>query len=303
MTARQNGHMTINLPAAVSFMASHGRVLDRRRLQLLLGHSDPDAVLSALDAYRNPDAGYGWGLEADLRAAESQPAGALHAFEAFEDLAPATTPRAVELCEWLAAATLTDGGLPFALPVADAAGVAPFWAQADPATSSIQITAYVAAVAHRVAAHDSNVAAHPWLDRATHYCLARIGTMDEDSHALEIVAALGFLDAVHDAYPEAGGLLDRLGKLLPASGCLHVGGGLEEEMVRPLDFAPTPGRPVRRLFHPDAISADLQRLVNDQQDDGGWRVDFASYSPAAVLEWRGYMTVRAVSVLQHNAMV
>ena len=38
-------------------------------------------------------------------------------------------------------------------------------------------------------------------------------------------------------------------------------------------------------------------------DDGGWRVDFASYSPAAALEWRGYATVRAVSVLQRNGVL
>lgn len=295
--------MAVDLSAAVSFMAAHGRVLDRRRLQLLLDDGDPDAVLSAVDAYRNPDGGYGWGLEADLRAAESQPGAALHAFEVFEDIAPATTPRAVELCDWLAAVTLADDGLPFALPVTDAAGLAPFWVQADPAVSSIQITAYVAAVAHRVAVHDPAVAGHSWLARATRYCLARIGGMGEGSHALELVAAFGLLDAVHDTHPEAGELLDRLGRLLPVSGCLHVAGGTEEEMVRPLDFAHHPDRPVRRLFRPDAVSADLRRLVNDQQDDGGWRVDFASYSPAAVLEWRGYQTVRAVSILQHNAML
>jgi hypothetical protein len=292
--------MAVDLSAAVSFMATHGRVLDRRRLRLLLGNGDPGAVLSAVDAYRNPDGGYGWGLEPDLRAAESQPAAALHAFEVFEDVAPATTPRAVQLCDWLAAVTLADGGLPFALPVTDVAGLAPFWAQADPTVSSIQITAYVAAVANRVAVHDPAVAGHSWLGGATRYCLTRIGEMNEDSHALELVAALWLLDAVHDTHPEVGDLLDRLGRLLPASGCLHVAGGTEEEMVRPLDFAPYSGRPVRKIFRPDAVSADLQRLVNDQQDDGGWRVDFASYSPAAALEWRGYQTVRAVSILRRN---
>jgi hypothetical protein len=48
------------------------------------------------------------------------------------------------------------------------------------------------------------------------------------------------------------------------------------------------------------IAADLQRLAGQQQDDGGWAVDFASYSPSAALEWRGYMTVRAISILQRN---
>jgi hypothetical protein len=73
--------MKIDVHAAASFMAMHGRVLDRRRLQLLVGEANPGDVLAALDAYRNPDGGYAWGLEPDLRSAENQPAAAMHALE------------------------------------------------------------------------------------------------------------------------------------------------------------------------------------------------------------------------------
>src|SRR5918994_6542343 len=107
--------MSIDLRAASAFMTTQARLLDRQRFRLLLGEYGPDGVLAALDAYRNPDGGYGWGLEPDLRASESQPGGALHAFETFEDAAPATSPRAVELCDWLASVSLVDGGLPFVL--------------------------------------------------------------------------------------------------------------------------------------------------------------------------------------------
>ena len=292
--------MTIDLPSAAAFMASHARLLDRRRFELLVDEGDPSAVLAAVDAYRNPDGGYGWGLEPDLRSIESQPGGALHAFEAFADIAPATSPHAVELCEWLTTTSLPDGGLPFALPVTDPAGCAPFWASADPTVPSLQITAYVAAAAHRVAVHDPAVAGHPWLTRADEYCLGAIETMGEEPHALVLTAALQFLDAAHDTHPEAALILDRLRKLIPADGLLPVGGGTEDEMMRPLDFAPYPDRPVRTLFTPETIATELRRLVDQQQEDGGWRVDFRSYSPAAVLEWRGYMTVRAVSILQRN---
>jgi len=292
--------MSIDLPAAAAFMASHARLLDRRRFELLVDGSDPSALLAAVDGYRNPDGGYGWGLLNDLATTESQPGGALHAFEAFADIAPATSPHAVELCEWLTTASLPDGGLPFALPVTDPAGCAPFWASADPTVPSLQITAYVAAAAHRVAAHDPAVAGHPWLTRAGEYCLGAIEAMDDQPHALALTAALQFLDAAHDSRPEAAPLLERLRKHIPADGLLPVGGGTEDEMMRPLDFAPYPDRPVRALFTAETIATELERLVDQQQDDGGWRVDFRSYSPAAVLEWRGYMTVRAVSILQRN---
>jgi hypothetical protein len=295
--------MSVDLPAAERFMARHARVLDRRRLQRQSEGGDAGAVLAALAAYRNPDGGYGWGLEPDLRSTESQPAGALHAFEALEDALPATTPRAGELCDWLGSVALPDGGLPFALPVTDAAGCAPFWAKADPADSSLQITAYVAAACHRVAAEDPAIGAHAWLDGATRYCLAAIAAIDGAPHALELTAALGLLDAVYEAETEAPALLDQLAGFIPADGLLHVGGGLEDELMRPLDVAPIPDRPVRALFADATIAAELRRLGDQQQDDGGWPVSFRSYSPAATLEWRGYMTVRALAILRRNGEI
>lgn len=284
-------------------MATHGRVLDRHRLALALGAEDTDAVLSAVDGYRNSDGGYGWGLEPDLRAPESQPGGALHAFEVFEEIGPATTPRAAQLCDWLESITLADGGIPFALPVRDPAGCAPFWAGADPSRSSLQSTAFVAGIARRVGAHDPAVAGHPWLAKATRYCLDTIAAITTAPHAIELSFAVQFLDAAYDDQPDAADLLIGLGRYIPEDGLVPVQGGAEDECLRPLDFAPLPDRPARSLFTRKAVDDDLRRLAEGQREDGGWRVDFASYSPAAGLEWRGQATVHAVSVLRRNGMI
>jgi hypothetical protein len=212
----------------------------------------------------------------------------------FEELAPDTAPEAAALCDWLESITLPDGGIPFGLHIPDPAGCAPFWAEADPTTSSLQITAVVAAMAQRVAVHDKAVAAHPWLERATRFCLDTVRTKKE-LHALELAFTLWLADAVDDTET-----VELLGAHIPPNGLVHVQGGLEDEMMRPLDFAPYPGRPARALFDPEVVAAELRRLDGEQQDDGGWRVDFASYSPAAELEWRGYATVKAVGVLTRN---
>ena len=71
--------VTIDLPGAADFMATHARVLDRRRFELMHGRGDVAGALAALDGYRNADGGYGWGLEPDLRSHESQPGAAHHA--------------------------------------------------------------------------------------------------------------------------------------------------------------------------------------------------------------------------------
>ena len=84
--------MTPDLTAATAFMATHARLLDRRRFELLCGRGEPTEVLAALDGYRNSDGGYGWGLEPDLRSPESQPAGALHALEVFAEVGRSVRP-------------------------------------------------------------------------------------------------------------------------------------------------------------------------------------------------------------------
>ena len=65
--------MTVDLSAAAGFTATHARLLDRRRFDLLFGGGDDGAaagaVLAAVEAHRNPDGGYGWGLKPDLRPA------------------------------------------------------------------------------------------------------------------------------------------------------------------------------------------------------------------------------------------
>jgi hypothetical protein len=290
--------MGIDLPAAGAFVATHGRVLDRRRLERVADGTDPAAVLAALDGYRNPDGGYGWGLEPDLRSSESQPVGAMHAFEVLAEVAPATTPRAVELCDWLATETLPDGGLPFVLPIADRSGNSPVWTEPDEHVSSLQITAQVAANAHLVGRHHPGVAGHPWLAGATEWCLAAIGDLDTEPHAYELLFAIRFLDAVAEDEPEATRLLEGLGERLPADGVVAVQGGVEGEALRPLDFAPRPDGPARRLFAEGVIADELRRLAGEQQADGGWTVSFESASPAGAMEWRGYMTVQAVTLLR-----
>ena len=299
---------TFDLAAAARFMTTHARVLERHRFALLFGPDRGDEVervITALDAYRNPDGGYGWGLEPDLRDTTSQPVGAMHAFEVFEEIVntgPESVPstvidRARALCDWLASVSLADGGLPFACAVRDATGCAPWWAGADTTTSSLHITSAVAAKAVRVARHVAAVREHEWLRAATDYCLGQIAVRERAAYALELQYAIELLDALHDREPDAAAHLQRLGATIPPSGVLPVEGGVEGEVLRALDFAPLPDRAARRLFDPEVVAAELARLASEQQDDGGWPVLWATVSPASAAEWRGMLTVRAVTIL------
>lgn len=289
--------MDMDLDAAVSFVATHARILERRRLNLLLGEGSPDDVLAALDAYRNPDRGYGWALEPDQRSATSQPVAAMHALEILAEVRDTKSRRPVQLCDWLADHALPDGGVPFGLPYSDTMGSAPHWVDADATTSALQMTTQLAAQAHRLARHRPDIAEHPWLVAATSYCLDTIERSVETPHAYELMFAMHFLDAVADREPRARPLLDRLARHVVSDGPTPVAGGAEGEALHLLDFSPYADAPSRASFTKDAIAADLDRLAGLQRPDGGWTVDYTMYSPAAALEWRGYATVRAVAIL------
>ncbi|MFC5183437.1 prenyltransferase/squalene oxidase repeat-containing protein [Actinomadura harenae] len=294
--------MSIDLNKAAEFMATHARLLDRRRFDLLFsedrnGGGDVEAVIAALEGYRNADGGYGWGLEPDLRSSESQTGAAAHAFEVFAEVGG--HPRAVELCDWLESVSLADGGLPFALPVTSEAGNAPWWATADTTVSSLQITAFTLVAARQVAEVDPGVAEHPWLERATGYCVGAVGALDGNPHAYILAFAMRAMDALQDVHPQAPELMEGLAAQIPDDGRLRVEGGTEDEYLHPLDFAAVPGRPPRGLFGPEIIARDLERLAAGQQEDGGWTVEYAKISPAGALEWRGYETVRVLSALRN----
>ncbi len=289
-----------DLGKAREFMAATSRLLDRRRFELLLGDGDAEATLATLAPYANGDGGYGWGLHPDLRSETSQPVAAIHVFETLEEVTAATSPVAGDLCDWLERVSLDGGALPFALPFDDSTGSTPMWAASDPASPSLLITCSICAPAHRIADRYPDVEGHPWLARATEYCLGEIAAMEEPGMAITFRFALQLLDAIHGRDDRAPGELERLGALIPPSATMAVEGGAEGESMRPLDFSPEPERPLRAHFDAGTIASALDALEAEQGPEGNWDVDFTTYSPAAALEWRGDATVRALKVLRAN---
>src|SRR5260221_9602165 len=66
----------------------------------------------------------------------------------------------------------------------------------------------------------------------------------------------------------------------------------------PLDLAPTPDALLCPVFDSDVIQAHLDALEQDQQDDGGWPINWDPPSPAAAPEWRAWKTLEALRRLR-----
>jgi hypothetical protein len=282
--------MSADIAAAGQFIHTHGRLLERRRFDRLFAHGDADAVWRAVDAYRNADGGVGL-MEPDIRTPASQPSAVLYAFEVLEEIDHAPAPFTTGALDWLATVTNPDGGVPFVLPSANGYPKAPWWsADADPAPSSLLMTAGVVAASHRLGLD------HPWVTTATTYVWNAIKDLTlSDPYTFRYV--VHFLDAVPDRERAAAGL-DELKERLPEDGVLRVEAGTEGETLGPLEVATRPDRAGRALFPDALIDAALDELEQGQHEDGGWDFTWTAWNPAVAFEWRGMVTIDALTTLR-----
>jgi hypothetical protein len=281
--------MTIDVAAAETFVLTHGRLLERRRLRVLLHGEDSQTVLTTLAGYQNDDGGFGQALEPDVRGPHSETTATVTALELLEAHGTLGEPAAQQALHWLGTVARRDGGIPFMLPASEAFPHAPWMQTADEGS---HLTFAVAAIAHRAGTDK------PWVETAEDWCWRKLSVPDQiDGYLLKY--ALIFIDA-HADDPRAPAALDALRPLVGPDGCVAVPGGTQDEKLTPLVLSPHPHLLSRSLFTDEHIQTDLARLAADQQSDGGWTFDWLEWCPAQGLDWRGVLTVQALSTLQEH---
>jgi hypothetical protein len=279
-----------DLDAAAQFLAASGRVADRRRYERLFGGGEAAAVRDAVAAYRNPDGGFGHGLEPDRRDPASQPAAIEIALRVLDQADAWDHGLAAGACDWLAANAPAEGGAVAVETTIEGWPHAPWWVPEPGRPASLITTGQIAGTLH------ARGVSHPWLDRATELIWSRIDALAAPG-PYDLRGVLRFLDFVPDR-ERAGRALGHVAPML-----LDVVAADPEapgETHSPLDFAPLPDSPGRALFDEPVIRAHLDHLAAAQRDDGGWTFNWPAWSPAAEQDWRGYLTVSNLVILRAN---
>jgi hypothetical protein len=284
---------TPDLNAAAAFVAANARVLDRRRFQRLFEDGPAAPVRDAVAAYRNDDGGFGHALEPDCRAPGSQPAAAEMALRVLDEADAWDEGLVRGACDWLRAVAPAEGGAAFVQPTLAGWPHAPWWVPEEGHPASLIATGMIAGTLH---AHGVS---HPWLDGATEVMWNRIGTLTETS-GYKMFGVLRFLQHVPDR-DRAREAFVRVGPLLIERNLVALDPEASGEVHGVLDFAPEPDSLARSLFDDVTVKAHLDHLAQAQRDDGGWTFNWPAWSPAAELDWRGFLTVDALRVLRANA--
>jgi hypothetical protein len=195
-------------------------------------------------------------------------------------------------CDWLAAVAPAEGGAAFVEATLAGWAHAPWWVPEEGHPASFVATGMIAGTLY------ARGVSHPWLDDAAEVMWNRIAKLDEPS-AYEMFGVLAFLQHAPDR-ERAREVFGRVGPLILERNLVALDPEAPGEVHGVLSFAPEPDSLARVLFDDATVQAHLDHLAQGQKDDGGWTFNWPAWSPAAELDWRGFLTVDALRALRAN---
>ena len=274
------------------FLLNHARLLERRLFATCFLGQPATHVVDALRGYQNDDGGFGHALEPDKRCPASLPIDVETALQALATAKTVDADMASRACDFLADAAAdadAGGAVPLAFPVIEAFPRAAHWTEwtYEP---GLNPTAGLVGLLYQLGVD------HRWRSAGEAYCWEKLesGALPTDAHALS--ETMIFLEHVPDR-ERAGKHAAVLAANLADIAMFHLDPDAEGYGLTPLAIAPRADSRWRSLFSEALINGHLDRLVKNQQDDGGWPIAWEPPSEAAVSEWRGVVTLAALRTL------
>lgn len=271
--------MPTSVDRALTFLDEHGRPVERAWARHLHADGPREAVAAALAAYQNPDGGFGQGLEPDIKAPDSQAFAARLAMHVLLSLGvqpDETTLRRLE--GWLDAAQDDDGDWHFP-PAVREHELAPWFAAWT--FPSLNPALCIAGLATRLGIGSPRLHARvrPLADR-----LASVAEVDAGGFYPLLPYAEYFPWVDHpDRQPILAALIDRI--------AADTRSGAYDDAGHFFEHAGPPEGEVARRLPPGVLAAQLDRLLAEQREDGGWP---SPYDPA----WRCWATAAALATLR-----
>jgi hypothetical protein len=274
------------------FLLNQARLLERRLFATLFLGQPGAHVIDALRGYQNDDGGFGHALEPDKRCPASLPIDVETAFQALAAAGTADETMITRACDFLEVAAANadaGGGVPPAFPVIEGFPRAAHWSEWT-YVPGLNPTAGLVGLLYQLGID------HPWRSQGAEYCWRQLETGGPPADAHTLSEVLIFLAQVPDrdrADRQAHGLAAHFADV----SMLKLDPDADGYGLTPVQLAPEPGSRWRTLFTDAQIDGHLDRLLTDQQADGGWPVTWEPPSEAATLEWRGVVTLQALRTL------
>ena len=296
---RHDGGMTVDLQAATDLPPrQRPRCSSATASRTCSTAADPEPVVQALRAYRNPDGGFGNAIEPDMRAPDSQPVGIHTVMEILDEVGVRDDPM-----------------------IARRRRLARQRSRAPTAASRSACRARSTTRAARGGSRPTSprsprppptpprctrsASSHPWLDGADEFLWRWLDELDlataERGPRHRLRRALrGHRSSTPIPTPRAP--RPRSTRSRPHPRPARSPPSPSGDVQTPLDLAPLPGLPRPPPVRPgDDRRAPRGARPRRSSDDGGWTLGCGpSGTRRPTLEWRGVVTVNALRLLRAN---
>ena len=259
------------IDAARDYLLREGRLLERRRFATEFEGAPADGVVDALLGYRNPDGGFGHGLEPDKRTPHSQPLDVQFALEALVH-SGARSPELVHRGRIVP----RRGRRPRRDGAARAAGRRRLPARPARERGIVPARDQPDRPARRPAARAGRRAP---VARSRHRGVPRRARARRRAHrGPRDPRGRGAASSTCRTAPTPTRSVPHVADALTHATYFRRDADDPEYGVAPTELAPTPASPWRALFDDADFDAHLDRLARDQQPDGGWPINWPAVS-------------------------
>lgn len=282
---------------ARDFILTNARMIERRLFQFHFENDTADGVYHAVYAYRNSDGGFGHGMEPDTASPESQPLFSIMALETLNEVGHLNAEIIRrDFMPYFESITTEKGGIPWMLkptsdyPCADHFKLVKEWA-------ALSTTAPLLGILEKYSVESA------WKKKAEEFVWSEIDRLKEKHVFCHLCTPrkLLFLENTPSKTKAKKALADLKFWIL-AKGVLSLdrkeeGWGLYGK-PHSLYYAPSPESLLRPIFSQETIDADLDELIQRQEEDGRWDTWYG-LSEGMKLEWAGIQTLWTLKTLKN----
>lgn len=286
---------------ARDFILTNARMIERRLFHYHFEQGDATGVFHAVYAYRNPDGGFGHGMEPDTASPESQPLFTVMALENLEEAGLLSQALLLQdFMPYIERITTPKGGIPWMFRPK---GNYP----CEEHFKTIKEWAALSTTAPLLGLLEKYKVAHPWMEKAEAFVWEEIQRIKEKHVFCHLCTPrrLTFLQHTKDREKATKAIEDLKGWIMEDGVLCHnpkvEGWGLYGK-PHSLMYAPAPDSLLSPIFSAAQIEKDLDGLIAMQQEDGRWDTWYG-ISEGMKLEWAGIQTLWTLRVLNHYGRI
>lgn len=288
------------LVRAKEFIYNYARLLDRKRYEYHFEGGSSQEVIDVLRTYQNQDGGFGNALEPDIRCPQSQPVPTEMALSIMDEVNHFDPVMIQDIAKYLQSISLEQGSVPYVFKHASEYSHAPWWSTEDDTQPSINPIGRIVGLLYKQRAY-TDLFQEDWFMKHEQYIWKYIE--HETPHGYhDLIQLITFMENVSDqnkveAYQP---LLD---KHLQQPGVIERNLQAEGYVQKVLDWCPLSSSYPTKFVTDEELQAHLTYLLEQQQDDGGWPINFPAVSIGTECEWRGWVTVDRLRTLRSYGII